>query len=116
VAGRLDRVLVNVADEIVEISRKERDVLLNRLCFVPGSETVRERFEAVSTTRPVVLDAGQRSRLRTALDGWDRDLRPHGITRLHAALIRNDRFNLADRATHRAPSRFRADAFRTPIP
>jgi hypothetical protein len=90
-AGRLDRVQVDVAGEIVDITWHERDVLLGELAFVEGMKPVRERFESVGTSRPVELDAEQRARLRTALDGWDTDrLQSEGIARLHTALVRAD--------------------------
>ena len=86
-AGRLDRVRVDVAGEIVEITWDERDVLLEELAFAEGTKSIRERFEAVGASRPVELDAEQRARLRGALDDWGEDrLQPEGIARLHAAL------------------------------
>ncbi|HEY8777380.1 MAG TPA: hypothetical protein VIM33_13015 [Gaiellaceae bacterium] len=90
-AGRLDRVRVDVAGEIVEISWDERDVLLEELAFAADTKSIRVKFEAVGASRPVELDAEQRARLRTALDDWGSDrLQPDGIARLHAALVRAD--------------------------
>jgi hypothetical protein len=86
---RLDRVHVDLAGEVVEITPDERDVLLAELAFAGGTKPIRERFEAVGASRPVELDAEQRARLRTALDNWGDDrLQPEGIARLHAALVR----------------------------
>jgi hypothetical protein len=86
---RLDRVYVDVAGVIVEITWHERDVLLEELAFAEGTKPIRERFEAVGASRPVELDAEQRARLRAALDDWGEDrLQPEGIARLHAALVR----------------------------
>jgi hypothetical protein len=86
-AGRLDRVHVNLAGEIVVITWDERDVLLEELAFAEGTKPIRERFEAVGTSRAVELGAEQRARLRVALDAWGEDrLQPDGIARLHAAL------------------------------
>lgn len=88
---RLEHVLVDVAGELVEISRHDRDTLLQELCFVAGTEPIREKLEAVGEGRPVDLDAGQRSQLRAALEVWERDgLPPDGMARLLAALERAD--------------------------
>ena len=82
----LDRVHVDVAGEIVEISWSERDVLLEELAFAEGTKSIRERFET-GASGPIELDAEQQARLRTALDEWGSDrLQPEGIARLHAAL------------------------------
>ena len=88
-SSRLDRVQVNVAGEIVEISSDERDVLLEELAWAEGTKSIRVQFEAVGASRPVELDTEQRTRLRAALDNWGEDrLQPEGIARLHAALNR----------------------------
>jgi hypothetical protein len=90
-ASRLDRVRIDVAGEIVEISWDERDVLLEELAFAADTKPIRVRFEAVGASRPVELDDEDRARLRTALDDWGEDrLQPEGIARLHAALARAD--------------------------
>jgi len=81
-------VRVDVAGEIVEITWHERDVLLEELAFIEGTMAIRERFEAVSASRPVELDAEQRARLRTALEWGEDRLQPEGLTRLYAALVR----------------------------
>ena len=87
--SRLDRVRVDVAGEIVEITWDERDTLLEELAFAEGTKPIRERFEAVGESRPVELDVQERTRLRVALDNWGEDrLQPEGIARLHAALVR----------------------------
>jgi hypothetical protein len=90
--GRLDRVQVDVAGEIITISWHERDVLLEELAVVEGAKSIRERFAAVGASRLVELDAEQRARLRKGLDDWGEDrLQPEGIARLHAALNRGER-------------------------
>lgn len=90
-ANRLERVRINLPDEVIELSRHERDVLLEELCFVAGLKSVRERFEAVGATQPVELDDGQRLSLRTVLTGWESDIAlPDGIARLLGALERAD--------------------------
>jgi hypothetical protein len=90
-ASRLDRVRVDVAGEIVHITRDDRDVLLEELAFAADTKPIRVKFEAVGASRPVELDAEDRARLRTALDDWGSDrLQPEGIARLHTALRRAD--------------------------
>jgi hypothetical protein len=90
-ASRLDRVRIDVAGDVVEITWHERDVLLHELAAAPGSKDIRVKFEAVGASRPVELNEGDRSRLRSALDDWGSDrLQPEGIGRLHAALARAD--------------------------
>jgi hypothetical protein len=90
-ASRLDRVRIDVAGDIVEITWDERDVLLQELAAAPGTKVIRVKFEAVGASRPVELDEGDRSQLRRALDDWGSDrLQPDGIARLHAALARAD--------------------------
>ena len=91
--GGFDRVRVDVAGEIVEISWNERDAVLNQLAYVAGSHSVRERFEAVGASRSINLNPQQRARLREALDDWDRgNLPPDGISRLRDALVSADPF------------------------
>jgi hypothetical protein len=90
-ASRLDRVLIDADVEIVEISWAERDALLNQLAYVPGTQSVRKRFQVVGASRPVDLTPEDRWRLRDALENWDREaLRPDGISRLRDALVRAD--------------------------
>jgi hypothetical protein len=90
-ASRLDRVRIDVAGEIVEITWDERDVLLEELAFAVDAKPIRVKFEAVGASRPVELDVEDQARLRTALDEWGSDrLQPDGIAGLHAALVRAD--------------------------
>jgi len=49
-AGRLDRVRIDVAGEIVEISSGDRDVLLEELAWAAGTKEVRVKFEAVGAS------------------------------------------------------------------
>ena len=87
-ASRLDRVRIDVAGEIVEITWEERNVLLEELAWAAETKTIRIKLEAVGASRPVELEAEERARLRTALDDWGEDrLQPEGIARLHAALV-----------------------------
>jgi hypothetical protein len=89
--SRLDRVRIDVAGEIIEISSDERDLLLEELIFVPACKTIRRKLEAAEASGPVELDAVERSRLRGALEQWTLDVvQPEGIERLHAALVRAD--------------------------
>ena len=61
-----------------------------RVRVVAGCETIIEKFEAVGASRPVELDDGERSRLRVALEVWERDVVPaDGIARL-LAVVRAD--------------------------
>jgi hypothetical protein len=83
---RLDRVHVATRHAVVEITRHERDTLLEELAFAPGMKAVREKFEAVGASSPVELDDEEQTVLRSALDGWADSLQPEGIARLHAAL------------------------------
>jgi hypothetical protein len=71
-SSRLDRVHVNVAGEIVQITWDDREVLLEELAFAEGTKPLRERFEAVGASRAVELDAEQQAGLRAALDDWGR--------------------------------------------
>jgi hypothetical protein len=68
--SRFDRVQVDVAGEIVEISWDERDTLLGKLRSVAGSVAVGAKFEAVGASRPVELDGDERAHLRTVLELW----------------------------------------------
>jgi hypothetical protein len=87
--SRLDRVDVVVAGEIVDISRRDRDALLQRLCFVAGCERIRKTIEAAGDHTPVELDARQRSRLRAVLEDWESEgFPPEGMAGLLVALVR----------------------------
>jgi hypothetical protein len=87
---RLDRVHVDVAGEIIELTWNERDMLLHKLLTVAGCETVIARFQAVGARRPVGLDDDQRSRLRVTLELWGVSVLPDGLARLLIALVRAD--------------------------
>jgi hypothetical protein len=90
-ASRLDRVQVDVAGEIVEITWDERDALLEKLRGVAGSDAVIAKFEAVGASRPVELEDGERGHLRVALEFWEGvSVLPDGIVRLLVALVQAD--------------------------
>jgi len=90
-ASRIDRVHVDVAGTIVEITWNARDRLLKKLRFVFGCETIVGKFEAAGASRPVELDDGERLRLRVALEVWDGGGElPDEIARLLVALVRAD--------------------------
>ena len=89
-ASRLDRVQVDVAGEIVEISWDERDALLEKLETVAGCDTIVKKFEAVGASRPVHPDDEQGSRLCVALELRGVSVLPDGLARLLIALIRAD--------------------------
>jgi hypothetical protein len=90
VPDRLDRVGVDVAGEIVEISWDERDALLEKLETIAGCDTIVVKFDAVGASRPVHLDDEQRWRLRVALELWGVSVLPDGLARLLIALVRAD--------------------------
>jgi hypothetical protein len=85
---RLDRVLVDVAGELVEISWDERDALLARLRLLDGFESIVGAFEAVGASRPVELDDDERALLRVALEAWGIATLPDRLARLLVALVR----------------------------
>ncbi len=82
-------VRINVAWNIVEITSDERDALLKKIAVVAGYEPIVEKFIAVGASgRPVELDAGERSRMRVALEFWQRIRElPEGLERLLDALV-----------------------------
>jgi hypothetical protein len=87
-ANRSDAVRVGVAADVVEISWDERDRLVRKLSIVTGFEAIVDKFEAAAPDAPVVLDLGDRLRLRAALEAWANGSQlPHGIARLLAALV-----------------------------
>ncbi len=85
--SRLDRVQVDVAGNVVEITWAERDWLLKRVYRVAGFETIVAKFEAVGASRPVELDFDERARVRAPLEFWEHDLQD-GLARLLDALVR----------------------------
>jgi len=90
-ASRLDRVQIDVAGNIVEITWDERDALLEKLRGVAGSDAVIAKFEAVGASRPVELEDGERGHLRVALEFWEGvSVLPDGIACLLAALVQAD--------------------------
>lgn len=81
------RIRVDVRGQVIEITREERDELLEELCFVAGCKEIREKLEAVTATWTLVLDASQRARLRVALAIREGEVAlPDGLARLLAAL------------------------------
>jgi hypothetical protein len=66
--SRLDRVQVDVAGNVVEITWAERDWLLNKIKAVSGFESIVATFEAVGANRPAELDFDERARLRAPLE------------------------------------------------
>ena len=89
--SRSDRVQIDVAGTIVEITWSEWDTLLEKLRTVAGSDIAIARFEALGDGRSVVeLDHEQRSRLRVTLERWGVSVLPYGLARLLIALVRAD--------------------------
>jgi hypothetical protein len=88
----LDRVQVEVADEIVEITWDEREALLERLRDIHGRETIIARFNAVGATRAVVLAPAEWEPVRVVLQVWEQDPNglPSGLAGLLSALVRAD--------------------------
>jgi len=85
----LDRELVDVAGELVALSRRDRDALLQELALTAGHRAMREKFETAGEHRAVELDREERAELRATLEAWERDgLPPNGIAPLLAALVR----------------------------
>ena len=85
----LDRELVDVAGELVALSRRDRDALLQELALTAGHRAMREKFETAGEHRAVELDREERAELRATLEAWERDgLPPAGIAPLLAALVR----------------------------
>jgi hypothetical protein len=90
-ASRLDRVQVDVAGEIVEITWDERGKLLEKLRTVAGCDTIVFQFEAVGASGPVELEDGERGHLRVALEFWEGvSVLPDGIACLLVALVQGD--------------------------
>ena len=88
-ANRSDAVRVGVAANVVEISYDERDRLVRKLSIVTGFEAIVDKFAAASSDGTVVLDLGDRLRLRAALEAWANSGElPDGIARLLSALVR----------------------------
>jgi hypothetical protein len=87
-SGGLDKVQVDVTGEIVEITWADRDTLLAKLRFIPGTDPIIDRFVAVGASRPVELNDEQQHRLREALELWGVRVLPDGLARLLVALVR----------------------------
>jgi hypothetical protein len=88
--SRLNRVQVDVAGTIVDITWDERDKLLEKLGRVAGCETIVKKFEAVGASRPVELDDEERQRVRVMLELWGITVIPDGLDELMLALVRAD--------------------------
>jgi hypothetical protein len=87
-----DRVEVQVAGETVEITWDEREALLDRLRNVHGRETIVAKFQAVETSRTVVLERDDWEPVRSVLQFWEHgpDGLPIGLVGLLSALVRAD--------------------------
>ena len=88
--GHLDRVHVEVEDEIVEITWDEREALLDRLRNVHGRETIVAKFQAVGASRTVVLEPDDWVPVRVVLQFWNQEEvgPPNGLVDLLYALVR----------------------------
>jgi hypothetical protein len=86
----LDRVLVNVAGEIVEITWGDRDALVVALNDVYGCEAIVEKFWHAGPSLPVELDQEQQLLVRLKLERWGVSVLPDGLARLLITLVRHD--------------------------
>ncbi len=90
-SGGPDKVHVDVAGDLVEISWAEREELLERIRIVAGDKAIVSKFTAAGTSRHVELGKDEISRLRMTLELWDAvalgDL-PDGIVGLLAAVVK----------------------------
>jgi hypothetical protein len=97
---RLDHVAVALNGGDVTITWDTRQALMRRLQHDQETARIRASFDAVHVSRPVELNAGQRSALLRALESWSRDesyeTMPEELTLLRAALA--DDLNDTERA------------------
>ena len=89
--GRLDRVRVATARQVVVIHWPARDELLERAWHVQGADELRRRFEQVGATRPAKLDAKSKLIAIAVIEQWLHEVGlqglPPGIFHLRNALI-----------------------------
>ena len=83
--ARLDRVEVQVGDDVLVIPWAARDAILGRLPDTEAMQKLRADFLNAGASRPVRLPTReQRDGLLDVLDGFD--VLPDGLTDLRAAL------------------------------
>jgi hypothetical protein len=89
--GRLNRVQVDVAGTLVDISLEERATLLQKLQSVGGCDAILEKLvDAVAASGTAELDDVQQLRLRMALERWGFIELTDGLEHLLVALVRAD--------------------------
>jgi hypothetical protein len=89
--GRLNRVQVDVAGTLVDISWEERATLLQKLQTVGGRDTILEKLvDAVAASGPAELDDEEQLRLRVTLERWGFIELTDGLEHLLVALVRTD--------------------------
>jgi hypothetical protein len=88
-SGRLNRVQIDVAGTIVEISWDERATLLQKLHTAAYCDTIIEKLvDATGGNGPTELDDEEQSRLRVTLERWGINvLQPAGLEHLLLALV-----------------------------
>ena len=88
----IHRVRVTLGGETVELPWASRDLLLDQLRTLDSMRPVVDSFEAVGTSRPVVLKHQQKVALLQVIEAWGGELPlglldlPEGISELCAAL------------------------------
>jgi hypothetical protein len=87
---RSDRLQIDVAGTIVEITWAERETLLAKLRTVDGSDATITSLAAAGTSGPVELADSERAHLRVTLELWGISVLPYGLARLLIALVRAD--------------------------
>jgi hypothetical protein len=89
--GRLNRVQVDVAGTLVDISWEERATLLQKLQTIGGCDTILEKLvDAVAASGSAELDAEEQLRLRMTLERWGFIELTDGLEHLLVALVRAD--------------------------
>ena len=87
---RIDRVRISLTGtDPIEIGWSSRDLLLDEIAHLKSSRAIRDRFEAVGASAPVVLTNEQKRELLVAIDDWAvraNDELPEAIHELRGAL------------------------------
>lgn len=89
--ARTDRVVVKTAFGTVELPWDSRQALLTQIRHLGSAKPIVDAFEAVGTTRPVVLTEEQRGQLGGLLNFWAQQVHvpglPEGVWDLRCALV-----------------------------
>jgi hypothetical protein len=83
-----ERVEITTGRESVKVTWEERQELLDRIWQAANGAVLGGKFEAVGTSRPVVLEGEDVDLLDTIVGVWDQDAGdlPEGIRRLREML------------------------------